>query len=86
MSPLALATALNLVLLAIVAYQAFCLRHVKANLETLREAMKKGRELMNEASARLREQVEHNKVRERFIEDLLAQLPPAIEPHQEKQA
>lgn len=86
MSPLQLATILSLALLAIAAYQAFCLRRVKAELETLRDAMKKGSELMHEASARMREQVEHNAVREKFIEDLLAQLPPEAEPHQENQA
>ncbi|BAW27499.1 hypothetical protein [Pseudomonas putida] len=73
------ATVMNLVLLAVIVYQAMRLAGAKA-------ALAKAGVLLQEANTRLLELLEHVKTQETFINDLLEQLPPAIEPHPEKQA
>lgn len=70
--------ALNLVLLAVIVYQAMRLAGAKA-------ALASAGDLMNQANTRLLELLEHVKTQETFINDLMAQLPK-VEPLQEQQA
>lgn len=78
--------ALNVILLALVVYQSWCISSAKGAISNAKEAMATASAMMLQTSATLREQDEHNRTREAFINDLLAQLPQGIEAHLEKQA